>query len=94
MKKIIIMIVIALLVVVVTGCVPTDPKEIPQYCQTLYETDFSDYPPSFVGACTSMLQSGNTAGMKSLCGYEQFLVDNGFSSHKECVQALAHYSGE
>ena len=90
MKKTLVVLVVTFIFLLMAACVPENPEEIPQYCQEMYDAN-PDYPPAFVGACISVLESGNYGGMASLCGWEELQIEMGFSSRKECVQYFVHY---
>ena len=92
--------VLVVLIVLVSACVPEAPQDIPKYCQDEYEKLLvidPDFPPAFIGACISSLQTDNIQAFKALCGYEPFwqeLSPVGITSRKDCIQFLNEYEPE
>lgn len=91
MKKLIVLLIACIIVALLAACVPEDPSEIPQYCKEMYAAN-PGYPPGFVGACISYLESGQKGGLPALCNSETMLEEMGFDTKKECINYMAHYS--
>jgi len=98
MKKLVFTLVV--LTIILSACgPPSDPQDIPKYCKDEYEkilVNDPDYPPAFIGACTSALLTGKPNAFKALCGYEpfwhEFLVE--ITSRKDCIQYINEFEPE
>lgn len=96
MKKLVFILVV--LIVLFSACVP-DPQDILKYCKDEYEkllVDDPDFPPAFIGACTSALQTGRPDAFKALCGYEPFWQEFPveITSRKDCIQYINDFEIE
>ena len=93
MKKMVVVLVLLLIALSVSACLPTEPKDIAQYCQESYElclAEDPDCPHAYVGACTSYLITGKTSALKAMCGYEPFWAELSpeVNSRQECIKFL------
>jgi hypothetical protein len=91
MKMIIVLLIVSLFIALLVACVPDDPSEIPQYCKDVYAAN-PGYPPGFVGACISYLESDHRGGLPALCNSETMLAEMEFETKQECIKYMAHFS--
>ncbi len=100
MKQIIGILALTLVVFLLASCVPVEHDEMLPFCKTQYETllgEYPDYPPAFVGACVSWLQSGKPTAFVSLCGYESFrqqIMDGNdveLNNRQDCIQFIKNF---
>lgn len=95
MKKCILILALLLMTALFASCIelPDEPHEYLPWCKELYQEHLTaepDYPPAFVGACVSTLQTGQPNAFVSLCGYEPFRdsMEIGEITKKECIQYI------
>ncbi|PKO05824.1 MAG: hypothetical protein CVU41_10415 [Chloroflexi bacterium HGW-Chloroflexi-3] len=99
MKKIFIVLFILVGAALLASCVelPDEPQEYLPWCKEQYQqllAEYPDYPPAFIGACVSTMQTGKPTAYVSLCGYEPFresLEDPSITTKKECIQYILNY---
>jgi hypothetical protein len=100
MKKISFLIIIMVVGMLLVSCIPVEPKDMLPYCKAQYDqlliTD-PDYPPAFIGACVSSLQTGKPTAFMALCGYEPFWAQLNetegvnITSKKECINYIKNF---
>ena len=86
------LLIIFLILTLLVSCTPEKPQDVQAYCRDLYlyDEDYSDYPPAFIGACVSSFQTGKPNAFVSLCGSELFWasINPSPTSKSECIQAI------
>lgn len=99
MKKLCVIFVIFMATILLASCVefPNEPQEYLPWCKEIYQSQLAidpDYPPAFIGACVSTMQTGKPTAYVSLCGYEAFresLEQPSITTKKECIQYILNY---
>lgn len=97
MKKTILLVVL-LMVILLSACVPTEPKDFLPFCQANYESllvEYPNLPQSYIGACVSALASDNKAASYSALCNSQPLWDAindaynaGIDSRQDCIDFI------
>jgi hypothetical protein len=99
MKKLSVILLLFIAAALLASCVelPDEPQEYSPWCKEIYN-DFlisdPDYPPAFIGACVSYLQTEKSTAFVSLCGYEPFresLEDPSINTKKDCIQYIINF---
>lgn len=99
MKKFFVILLYFMVAAVLASCVelPDEPQEYLPWCKEMYQSQlaiYPDYPPAFIGACVSTMQTGKPTAYVSLCGYEPFresLEQPSITTKKECIQYILNY---
>ena len=92
MKRYLFLILLVLLFIA-AACGPEKPQDVLAYCKAGYEEILADdpnFPPAFIGACTSFFQTGRYDAFSALCRYEPFWAEFPvvITSPQECMQYL------
>lgn len=99
MKKLCVILLFFMAAALLASCVelPDEPQEYAPWCKEQYQqllVEYPDYPPAFIGACVSYLQTEKSTAFVSLCGYEPFresLDEPTITTKKECIQYIIHF---